>query len=258
LIEDIAPRPLPRFLSIDEALAWRADDIGHTVLHHREGETRPLVTGIATQPFLERRRRVFAHRLGEGLWIGHLDEPHPGVVVAGALETLVMVGDGVLALVDGDVWRWTPEVGAARIAGPNLSGLSYAPGGATVWDAEAGRLLYLADRGAPVVLVEGAAVHRPIRASGEALYVRGAETHRYVTLPGGDAVDFDRPVEALTVVNATRVLGVDLEDTLWSIDGPSGVSVGWARGVARVAKSANGAWVAYACERGIFLVSPAP
>ena len=258
LIEDIAPRPLPRFLSVDEVLAWRPDAVGHTVLHHRDGETRPLVSGVATQPFLERGRFVYAHRVGEGLWIGHLDDADPGLVIPGLVESLVMVGEGVLALVDGAVWRWTLATGAERLAGPAVSDLSYAPGGATAWQREEGRLLYFGAAGAPVTVVENAPVERPVRASGEALYVRGAETHAYVTLPDAANVPFDRRVERLTVLNATDVLGVDEDATLWAIHGPTGISRGWAEGVTRVAKSANGAVVAYACARGIFMVSPAP
>jgi len=258
LIEDIAARPLPRFIGIDEALAWRPDDVDHTILYHRDGVTRPLVTGVSTQPFLHRARQVFAHRVGEGLWVGDLDGDDPGLVVPGTVETLVMTGAGVLALVDGVVWRWAPEIGAVRLAGPALTRLSYAPGGATVWQPDTGTLFYLGAGGPAVALVEGAPVHRPIRASNEALYVRSDDTHRYVTLADGEGVEFDRPVDALTVLSATQVLGVDAENTLWSIDGPAGTSMGWALGVSRVGKSANGAWVAYACERGIFLVPTAP
>ena len=263
MAEMVLPSPRPRFVAGGRLLFWRAPDEGRSgqrLFGSLAGEEILLVseaTGTSLQVVGE---RFYVTRPGIGLYHGRIDDGSGGDVIVGSIGGVSRFGDGVVALADGVAWRHNPEEGASEIGGEGLSSLASAPLGATAWQSEMGTLWWLPGPGVmaePSPLVEGTA--RLGRAAGSeagAIYVLGPAGYFRIDVPPapGARVDFEVSVDEIYAVDEARLLGLDAVDTLWSIDPRDGRAVAWADRVTLVQRSSRRNYVAYVCDRGIFLV----
>ncbi|MCB9539039.1 MAG: carboxypeptidase regulatory-like domain-containing protein [Myxococcales bacterium] len=263
LAEDVLAAPRPGFLPDGRVTFWRADVDGTQALHvydDAEGEWR-LVGQADGFSFRAVGDVYYLARPDRSLWRGDFDGGGEDVLL-GAPGGFVVLGDAVLALIDGAAWRYRPQLGAEALNVEGLSGLRNASGGAVAWEeGELGdRLWYLpllGDQEATPLL--DAAANRAIvsEPGGGALYVRDADSAwRRLAVPpdGGEDVAFAAGVEQLFTVSAEQVLGLDAEGGLFTIDPRTGAARAWAFNVDVVQPSGRGSYVAYVCDRGLFLV----
>jgi hypothetical protein len=263
LADDVLAAPRPGFLPDGRVTFWRADVDGTHALHvydDAEGEWR-LVGQADGFSFRAVGDVYYLTRPGRSIWRGAFDGGGEDVLL-GAPGGFVVLGDALLALIDGAAWRYRPQLGAEALDVEGLSGLRSASGGAVAWEeGELGdRLWYLPLLGgeAAAPLLEAAANRAIVsEPGGGALYVRDADSAwRRLAVPpdGGEDVAFAADVEQLFTVSAEQVLGLDAEGGLFTIDPRTGAARAWAFGVDVVQPSGRGSYVAYVCDRGLFLV----
>lgn len=262
IADDVLDNPRPRFVNDGRLLFWRAGAAGQQALFLYDGQaSRLLVDGARGSTFIRVGDTYYVERPGAGLWHGTLDGAGDDIV-EGISASFRTAGGGLVAVVDGVAWRVVGDA-AERLGGDGLSSLVSAPAGGTAWRQVDLSLWYLPGPGVetPLSLVaQGApSPERVAEPGGAALYVRGGEGGFYrVPAPAlQPTVLFERELTTLTPVDADRALGRDAEQALWQVDPQTGASFGWAREVTTVARSVRGGYVAYVCDRGIFL-APIP
>ncbi len=262
LADDVLESPRPSFRRDGRLRFWREDAQGADALYLHDGaDARLLVDGAAGRSYSEIGDAYFVERPGRGLWRGTFDGEGADLV-EGAAASIRTSGGGVVALVDGVAWRVDGEH-PERVGGEGLTALTSATGGGTAWRQEDRTLWYVPGPGTDTPLTriaEGSdGPQRVAERGGEAIYARGGEGGFYrVPLPATEpVVRFEREVTALTPIDAARLLGRDPDGALWQIDPRTGEAFGWARGVTRVIPSVRRGYVAYVCDRGLFL-APTP
>lgn len=258
--DDVLASPRPRFLNDGRLLFWRAEGPGtaRLFIHDGLGE-RLLVGGAAPNSHRQVGDRHYVARPGRGLWFGDFEGGGEDVIEGDRVD-FVTVGAGAVALVDGVGWRHGPG-GADRLGGADLERLAFAPRGATAWRVAGGEVWYLpapGEPGAAAALVRRAPSLERLSAVGDdAIYVLGAEgAYERHPLPPGEQSPtvFDRALGSIVAVDRGRVLGRDGDNALWQVEPRTGESFGWARAVETVELSGGRGYVAYTCDRGLFLV----
>lgn len=263
LADDVDANPRPRLLRDGRVLFSRTAGGGTAFWLWTPDGNRLVVDGARPNPALLVGETLYVDRPGLGLWAGELNGPDGDEVLPAPIDAVTSSGGGVIALIDGVAWRYRPDTGAERLGGEGLGLMSFAPLGATAWQADAGALWFLPGPG-----VEGAAARLTVGApragrlnapGGAALYVLGPDGWFRAALPPGDEADvaFDRPFDDLYPLGPDGLLGRDPDGALWAIDPRTGLTTGWAANVEEVERGPRNGVVAYVCDRGTFLV-PVP
>ncbi|MCB9525092.1 MAG: carboxypeptidase regulatory-like domain-containing protein [Myxococcales bacterium] len=265
LADGVLASPRPQFLPDGRLLFWRADGgrPEEALWILEEADERLLVDHADGGTLTTLGAGVFVVRPEQGLWWQPYDADGDLAVEAPITSYRVSAG-GALALSDGVVWRYRPDLEATAIRGLGpLSVLSNTVAGATAWEAGTQTLWWIPQPGLDrpaVSLAEGALAPAARNAvGGTAAFVRGGEGWAWVPLPPGDddreAVAYGPEVDRLVdVISAEEMLTQDAAGTLYRVDVTTGAATGWAREVGLVRRSGRGGFVAYTCDRGLFLV----
>ena len=89
-----------------------------------------------------------------------------------------------------------------------------------------------------------------VRIHSDASAAEQARTIGARAFTSGQDIVFDRVITALTLIDATRMLGQDDDGGLWQVEPNDGTSFGWALNVTQVVRSPRRGYVAYLCDRG--------
>ncbi len=265
LADGVLAAPRPRFLPDGRLLFWRADGALVSLWVLDDAGERLLVGGADANSYTPLGDGAYVTLPGQGLWFGDYDGALSEVVVRGAITGLRIVAGGALVLADGVVWRYRPDLGPAMaVQGPGpLSVLSSTVGGATAWEAATQSVWWIPQPGsalAPVVIAQGAQAPSTVNArEADAVYVRDGAGWRWVPLPPDPDGPAPRPLgpevaQIVTQLGARTLLVRDSEGTLGRVWLDDGEAEGWAFGSVLVRVSSRGGYVAYTCDRGLFLV----
>ena len=268
LAQAVSASPRPQFLAHGDVLFWRAEPAGtHTAFVWEQGAGQRLLVVGADGHSLRITAEIFhVVRPGRGLYRGHLDGSGSERLLEGVVDGFTTYWNGVIALMEGALWRYTDRVGPEWLGDDGrdaLSTLQSAPFGATAWFAPGGILWWIPSPGrpgVPTVLVEGAdRLGRSTAYGGTGLYVLGPEGYRFVALPPrpDGEVRFDAHLVQIQSVDEARVLGLDEQGGLWQVNPLTGQAFGWASQVRLLTPSPGRGFAAYVCDRGVFL-APIP
>ena len=221
--------------------------------------------GVLSTGLIQGRNHYFFRR---GDAVLHARWAQPGLadrVAQGVALTTMPSGEGLFALGDGQAFAAQPSGDVVVRYGPlevGLSELTFAPPGALVFKAESNEVIFLptpgpdAARLSVITQAQGRAT-RLVDAANRAVYVRDDRGwQRFSLPPDGRRTALDRDPPTLTLVDAARVLGLDVElgRGLRQFDTGTGRSFGWANAVTGVYRSPAGGFAAYVSDRGVFVV----
>jgi hypothetical protein len=265
---DVAATPRPTLLADGGVYFWRGapEAAGLFVYEPGEDAERRRATAVDARTFYPTADGFFVTAPGRGLLHGlRVGDDEAALAVPGTTIQFAVTGPGALVLADGVAFTFVPGAAATRRGGEGLSRLEIAPTGATAWQADAGRLLYIPGPGragdVQRLTVGGAAApERVTEPAREAIYVRDVGRWRRVSLPpaAGPDVEFSADATRLLPLDAARVLGADDEGTLRLFDPDTGRATGWARnvdiGAGLIERGPLRRFAAYGCDRGVFVV----
>lgn len=269
LLHSVLASPQPRALRDGRLLFWREAGEG-------EGRSLWLFDGLRERQLLESAEGATLTMQGEvgyvmvprqGLWTFDLsDLPREGPVgrllIPGRSGHWLFSGQDLFVLMDGEAWVYRAGAAPHAYGVDGLSALSLAPSGATVFQAQRERFLWLpADQSAsPVPFGQG--VPQPLRLISPdrlALYHPNeggwARTEMPPSAPAQTLV-YDPPVEALgSFLEGDRFSEIfGDEDELRIVDAHTGERVRWAWQAQPLRLGNLGQYAAYVSDRGLFLV----
>jgi hypothetical protein len=268
LADDVAATPRPTLLADGGVYFWRGAPEAADLFVYEPGEDaeRRRAAAVDARTFYPTADGFFVTAGGRGLLHGlRAGADDAALAVPGAAIQFAVTGPGAIVLADGVAFTFVPGAGATRRGGDGLSRLEIAPTGATAWQADAGRLMYVPGPGRAgevqrLTLGGAASPERVTEPAREAIYVRDVGPWRRVLLPPGSGADVEFSADAtrLLPLDAARVLGADEEGTLRLFDPDTGAATGWARNVdvraGLIERGPLRRFAAYACDRGIFVV----
>ncbi len=258
IAEQVSTSPTPRFLGDGRVLFWRAGEAGTQDLFVTDGEVEvELVRGARASTFRLVGAGYYVTRPERGLWYGALAGGGAEVIEGLQIEFVTAAG-GAIALAEGAAWRHRPGEAAEALGPADLAQLRSGPRGATAWRAETAQLWFLPAWGeaapAGVVAAEVQPAFRVAEAGGGALYLRDEGGHLRAVMPPGGTEPIPRSQTSIHPIDADRLLSRDDEQGLWQVDPQTGEAFGWARQTTSVLISGRRGFVAYTCDRGLYLV----